>query len=82
MTSEDFQGFITRQGASRQKTALRKSAQGMFQVPVFFVSIEAVAAGVDVVGAVEGVMEGEGVLRPGSSTLVAVIVAYTHVGHA
>ena len=49
------------------------------QIPVFLVSIEAVAAGVDVVGTVEGVMDGEGVLRPCSSTLVAVMAACAQV---
>ena len=55
--------------------------QGELQAPVFSVSMEVDAAGVDVVSAVEGVMEGEGVLRPGSSTLVAVVVACAHVVH-
>ena len=49
------------------------------QAPVFRASIN--AAGVDVVGTVEGVMDGEGVLRPCSSTLVAVMAACAHVTH-
>ena len=45
-------------------------------IPAFFASTGAVAAGLEAVCPVEGVVDGEDARRPGSSTLVAVMVAY------